>query len=664
MKMTWKKVRRLAAVLLILACVFSQTLAAFATDGSEGLLPESTEETQTEPDMSSEAEEAVTKEPETEESETQTETVESVETTEEAETETESASETLPVYGAEETIETTETAKAAGEGTEPETTAPESVPDVEYRTHVQTFNWQPFVKNGEKSGTEGKSKRLEAIEIKVSNTDLKGDIEYQTHVQSYGWQGYVKNGSKSGTEGESKRLEGIRIRLTGELAEKYDVYYCVHAQTFGWLDWAKNGEMAGTSGLAKRLEAIRIKLVKKGEAAPESLGKDYAWASIPGVTYQTHQQTYGTMNWVSNGETAGVTGQSKRMESLAVKVTGETNLSGNIEYRTHVQTYGWRDWSKNGLLNGTVGEAKRLEALQVRLTGDLDRVCDVYYRLHVQGYGWLGWAKNGEMAGTSGLALRVEAIEIKIGPKSGIAPVILGGTTYHQFTKPGFYRIGGRDIYYSANGVQGGTTGWTRKDGNRYYLLNGAPVTGWRYIGGLKYYFNSDGSLRQNVDSIIGVQSSYQIKVNKQANCVTIYAADGANGYIIPVKAMLCSTGDDTPLGTRPTLSKHRWQKMYNGTVAQFATRLTPAPGVLFHSITYRETNNRTMDAFGYNGLGTVRSAGCIRLVCGDAYWLYQRCKVGTSVTVYNDENPGPFDRPVVAPIPADQTWDPTDPTL
>ena len=167
------------------------------------------------------------------------------------------------------------------------------------------------------------------------------------------------------------------------------------------------------------------------------------------------------------------------------------------------------------------------------------------------------------------------------------------------------------------------------------------------------------------MDGIIGAQSSYQIKINKQANCVTIYAKDGANGYVIPVKSMLCSTGDDTPVGTLKTLGKYRWANMINGTYSQYATRLTPAPGVLFHSISYSvKGNNRTMITEGYNGLGTVRSLGCVRLVCGDAYWIYQRCAVGTTVIVYNDPNPGPFDRPTVAPIPTNQRWDPTDPNL
>ena len=47
-----------------------------------------------------------------------------------------------------------------------------------------------------------------------SDADL--GIRYRTHVQTYGWQKYVRDGQLSGTSGESKRLEGIRIRLTGQ----------------------------------------------------------------------------------------------------------------------------------------------------------------------------------------------------------------------------------------------------------------------------------------------------------------------------------------------------------------------------------------------------------------------------------------------------------------
>lgn len=157
-----------------------------------------------------------------------------------------------------------------------------AVTNVTYRTHVQSYGWQGYRYNGKMSGTEGEAKRLEGIEIKLTNQQYTGNIIYTTHVQSYGWQGDINNkntwkinGAMSGTSGQSKRLEAICIDLTGEMAENYDVYYRVHAQSYGWLGWAKNGAPAGTAGCAKRLEGIEICLVKKGGSAPGTTFNSY-----------------------------------------------------------------------------------------------------------------------------------------------------------------------------------------------------------------------------------------------------------------------------------------------------------------------------------------------------------------------------------------------------
>jgi len=148
--------------------------------------------------------------------------------------------------------------------------------NVSYRTHVQKYGWQGWKYNGAMSGTSGEAKRLEGIEIKLTNTDYNGGIAYCTHVQTYAWQGadlndpstWKSNGEMAGTSGEAKRLEAICITLTGEMANHYDIYYRVHAQSYGWLGWAKNGAPSGTAGYAKRLEGIQIVLVPKGGVAP------------------------------------------------------------------------------------------------------------------------------------------------------------------------------------------------------------------------------------------------------------------------------------------------------------------------------------------------------------------------------------------------------------
>ena len=212
------------------------------------------------------------------------------------------------------------------------------------------------------------------------------------------------------------------------MADKYDIYYRVHSQTYGWLDWAVNGECAGTSGYGKRLEAVQIKLVLKGGTAPGSTENSYVQSL---VKYKTHVQTYGWQSWMSDGETAGTSGEAKRLEAVRIELVNP-EANGSIEYRTHVQSYGWQDWQQDSSIAGTSGEGRRLEAIQIRLTGAMADKYDVYYRVHSQTYGWLGWAENGEPAGTSGLAKRMEAIEIKLVPKGAGAPGSTDGSYVTQ----------------------------------------------------------------------------------------------------------------------------------------------------------------------------------------------------------------------------------------
>ena len=44
----------------------------------------------------------------------------------------------------------------------------------------------------------------------------KYDIYYRVHSQTYGWLGWAKNGERAGTEGKSKRLEAIQIKLVNK----------------------------------------------------------------------------------------------------------------------------------------------------------------------------------------------------------------------------------------------------------------------------------------------------------------------------------------------------------------------------------------------------------------------------------------------------------------
>ena len=503
-------------------------------------------------------------------------------------------------------------------GTPPgESGDPFRIPAVQYQAHVEDYGWMDAVADGGTAGTIKESKRMEAVEIRLPDPKYSGSIEYRSHIQDIGWQDWVSDGALSGTSGQHRRMEAIEIRLTGEMAEHYDVWYRAHVQQFGWLGWTKNGGRAGSEGYGLRMEAIEIRLTEKDGAAPGTGGD--AYRCPPTVRYQIHAQDYGWMDWVSSSMftgTAGTTGQARQLEAIRIEIPDQ-QYSGEIQYRVHVQDIGWQNWVSSGSQSGTTGQNKRMEAIQIRLTGELASRYDVYYRVHSQYYGWLGWAKNGESAGTAKHAYRMEAIQIRIQHKGTNPPQPLGGS------------------------FKDGKNGWFYEDGYKFYYSNNIKLT--------------------DVRGIIGWQSSYMIKVNKAQSCVTVYAKDGNNGYIIPVVAFACSPGAATPLGIFYTGVKHRWHQLF-GSRGQWTTEIEG--DILFHSVPYTDYNNRTMIPGEYNKLGTWASAGCVRLRAGDAKWIYDNCASGTQVAIYNDSDPGPLGKPVYAKIPYEQRWDPTDPYL
>lgn len=163
-------------------------------------------------------------------------------------------------------------------------------------------------------------------------------------------------------------------------------------------------------------------------------------------------------------------------------------------------------------------------------------------------------------------------------------------------------------------------------------------------------------------------QFPYFIKVNRAANCVTVYGIDEAGNYSIPVRAFACSCGregEETIVGENyTTTDKYLWRLMVDGTYGHYAFRING--GYLFHSVPYIATNNSTLETEEYNKLGSFASLGCVRMCVRDVKWLYDNCPAGTKVTIYDDaQNPGPLGKPESIKIPADSEyagWDPTDP--
>lgn len=162
------------------------------------------------------------------------------------------------------------------------------------------------------------------------------------------------------------------------------------------------------------------------------------------------------------------------------------NVSGNINYRTHVQDIGWQDWVSNGELAGTTGMSKRLEAIQITLSGSIADSYNVYYRVHMQDIGWLGWVSNGASAGSDGFAARLEAIQVVLVAKGATPDTTLAGVT--QRTSYGSFSSATPNQLIDC----GMFSGWTTIGRNTYYITNGQFANGLTTIGGSKYLFRDN----------------------------------------------------------------------------------------------------------------------------------------------------------------------------
>ena len=338
---------------------------------------------------------------------------------------------------------------------------------------------------------------------------------------------------------------------------------------------------------------------------------------------------------------------------------------GDVYYRVFTNEHGWGPWAMNEMRTPNYGDGAKVTAVQIRTNGHTANQFSIFYRAILNDGTNLGWAQDGQAAGAFGNGKYIQGLEIKL---------VRRGTG-----STGGYQQGGayEGVITGSNGqIQYSTfdgrafTGWAYDTyNNKYYFVNNNVVTGWQYIDGYKYYFDERGRVVTDLEPIMGRPGDYIIKINKPMKTLTIYTKDGDNGYIIPYKVILTTIGDATPIGTFKTYEAYRWKYMHDADggayYCQFLLRFKN--GFILHSIIYQSVpDSYHLIADTYNMLGKNLSDGCVRMLSGDAAWVYENCGVGTEVQIYADEwVPGPYDRPAIQQaIPRDQKYDPTDPVI
>lgn len=130
------------------------------------------------------------------------------------------------------------------------------------------------------------------------------------------------------------------------------LYYQAHVQNLGWCPLVHDGQVAGTSGESLRLEALRV-------------NPPAGWE----LEISLHVQNIGwTRYHVAHGNDSiiGTVGKSLRIEMIAIEVLKRpANDKRKLKFRVHEQNVGWKAWTSEGYASGTDGLGRRLEAIQI-----------------------------------------------------------------------------------------------------------------------------------------------------------------------------------------------------------------------------------------------------------------------------------------------------------
>ena len=73
------------------------------------------------------------------------------------------------------------------------------------------------------AGTKGQSKRVEMIQIQASGEIATlYDMYYRAYSEKFGWLGWAKSGEKSGSAGYGRKLEAFQVNFVSK-GDKFSV---------------------------------------------------------------------------------------------------------------------------------------------------------------------------------------------------------------------------------------------------------------------------------------------------------------------------------------------------------------------------------------------------------------------------------------------------------
>ena len=221
--------------------------------------------------------------------------------------------------------------------------------------------------------------------------------------------------------GETNEAAAADSASSDQLTVK-NVSVSAHVQNIGWMDPVGSGKVAGTTGRGLNLEALKISLEVDGATSQEQIAN--------ALSVEAHVSNVGWQAAVGNGGTAGTTGQSRAVEALRVRLSGELSARYTVWYRVHSAEFGWLGWACDGADAGSAGYGRAVQAVQVAVLpkgdpapGDTtcpfksrsDEPASITVRSHTSNIGWMSPVGGGSVAGTTGRGLPMEALEAQLG---------------------------------------------------------------------------------------------------------------------------------------------------------------------------------------------------------------------------------------------------------
>ncbi|WP_368145390.1 C39 family peptidase [Collinsella aerofaciens] len=273
---------------------------------------------------------------------------------------------------------------------------------------------------GGESGAQAETAQADGGQAEAAQSDgaTAVSLSYSAHVSNIGWMGAVAGGEVAGTTGRGLPLEALRLVLsdasTGEPLGADAVSVEAHVSNVGWQAAVGNGGTAGTTGQSRAVEALRVRL--SGE-----LSARYA------VWYRVHSAEFGWLGWACDGADAGSAGYGRAVQAVQVAVLpkgdpapGDTSTPfvdrssepPSVSYRAHVAGIGWQGAVSDGAVAGTTGQGRALEALSGSVSWYGHGSSSLEVRAHVSNVGWQGWTSG--TAGTTGRSLAVEALQFRL----------------------------------------------------------------------------------------------------------------------------------------------------------------------------------------------------------------------------------------------------------